>query len=213
MKIIFFIKVIFFCLRYFFFGYKRYAQLLILILLKKPKSILEIGVYTGLRSKEMLMAAGVFSKKLNFYGFDLFEDFKENLLIKEFSKKPLKKSTIKKTLDKYGKINLYKGFTQKTLPKFLKENKKIDFVFIDGGHSLKTINNDWKYIKKIMHKKTVVVFDDYYDDIKFTKKFGCNKLIYSLNKRKYNIKIHPLSDFFYNNDKKISNNIVQINFK
>ena len=79
------------CFKYFFFGYKRYAQLLLLVLLKKPKSILEIGVYTGKRSKEMLMAANVFSNNIEFYGFDLFENFKDkNFGVVSFLK-PLKK--------------------------------------------------------------------------------------------------------------------------
>ena len=213
MRIFFFTKVICFCFKYFFFGYKRYAQLLLLVLLKKPKSILEIGVYTGKRSKEMLMAANVFSNNIEFYGFDLFENFKDKILKEEFSKKPLKKKFIESKLAKYGKINLYKGFTYKTLPKFIKRNKKIDFIFIDGGHSIKTINNDWSYVKKVMHKKTIVIFDDYYNDKKFTKKFGCNKLINSLDKNKYEIKIFSAADSFFIQNKKISNNIVRINLK
>ena len=32
-----------------------------------------------------------------------------------------------------------------------------------------TIDNDWSYVKKVMHKKTTVIFDDYYNDTKLTK--------------------------------------------
>lgn len=184
-----------------------------MVLLKKPKSILEIGVFTGQRSKQMLMAASIFSQDIDFYGFDLFEDFEEKILSEEFSKKPLNKDEIFKKLNKYGNINLFKGYTNKTLPEFAKHNKKIDFIFIDGGHSIETINSDWKWVEKIMHKKTTVLFDDYYDNSQFIKKFGCNELIKNLNKKKYEIKIYPLSDKFNTGNKLISNKIVQVNFK
>ena len=87
---IFFYQSNMFLFQIFFPGYKRYAQLLLLVLLKKPKSILEIGVYTGKRSKEMLMAANVFSNNIEFYGFDLFENFKDKILKEEFLKNRLK---------------------------------------------------------------------------------------------------------------------------
>ena len=203
-----------FLFQIFFFRVQKICAIITSGLVKKPKSILEIGVYTGKRSKEMLMAANVFSNNIEFYGFDLFENFKDKILKEEFSKKPLKKKFIESKLAKYGKINLYKGFTYKTLfPKFIKRNKKIDFIFIDGGHSIKTIDNDWSYVKKVMHKKTTVIFDDYYNDTKFTKRFGCNKLINSLDKNKYEIKIFSVADSFFIQNKKISNNIVRIKLK
>ena len=64
-----------------------------------------------------------------------------------------------------------------------------------------------------MHKKTTVIFDDYYNDTKFTKRFGCNKLINSLDKNKYEIKIFSVADSFFIQNKKISNNIVRIKLK
>ena len=76
---------------------------------------------------------------------------------------------------------MIKGNTLETLPKFPKK-KKIDFIFIDGGHSIKTIKNDWNQTKKLMHKNTVVVFDDFYSgDKNLIKKFGCNEIIKSLS--------------------------------
>ncbi len=39
--------------------------------------------------------------------------------------------------------------------------RSLDFVYIDGGHSYETVNSDWENVQKIMHPKTIVVFDDY----------------------------------------------------
>ena len=67
-------------------------------------------------------------------------------------------------------------------------DRYIDFVFIDGGHSVETIESDWNYIKHLMGKQTVVVFDDYYEN---RDDFGCKKLIDNLQKEK-NYKIEKL---------------------
>ena len=53
---------------------KRYLNLLVLILIYRPKKILEIGVYNGRRSLQMIEAAKIFNKDIYYYGFDLFED-------------------------------------------------------------------------------------------------------------------------------------------
>lgn len=163
--------------------YKRYSNLLKIILSAKPKKILEIGVYKGLRSLEMIKAAKSFNSSVVFFGFDMFEKFfeKKNILTAELSKKPKSMRFINDLLREHAYVKLIKGNTLHTLPKFSKKNK-FDFIFIDGGHSIKTIKNDWNYCKKLMHKNSVVVFDDYYlGDDKLTKKFGCNRIIENLN--------------------------------
>ena len=75
-KIYFFILTIFRVIIYVFFGYKRYANILLLILKFRPKNILEIGVYKGTRSLQMIEAALIFNNSIKYYGFDLFNDFK-----------------------------------------------------------------------------------------------------------------------------------------
>ena len=74
---------------------------------------------------------------------------------------------------------LIMGNTRKTLPKF-KPERPIDFVFIDGGHSVETIQSDWENVEKLMHENTVVIFDDYYDD---TEKVGCKTIVDSLDEK------------------------------
>ena len=65
-------------------------------------------------------------------------------------------------------IKLIKGDTKQSLKQF--KIKKIDFVFIDGGHSIETIKNDWLNIQKLINKKSVVIFDDYYENKEISKK-------------------------------------------
>ncbi len=196
--------------RYNYSNIKRYGQLLELILKFKPKSVLEIGVYKGLRSAQMLSAAKVFNHKVNYYGFDLFENFysEEKILDKELSKKPNSLDDIQNFLKNRGKINLYKGFTNETLPKFLNKKIKIDFIFIDGGHSIETIRNDWFYVSKMMHENTIVIFDDFYhDDQDLIKNFGCNNIVSNLEK-KYKVKYLPKIDNIVK--KKLKIQLVQV---
>jgi hypothetical protein len=188
---------------YFFSEYKRYAQLLLIVFLKRPKSIVEIGVYKGKRSKELIEVAKIFNNKINYYGFDLFDLFNRKIDLKEFSKKPNSENDIKYKLSKLANVMLFKGFTHNTLPTF---NKKIDLIFIDGGHSVKTIANDWHYVKKMMHKDTYVLFDDYYsNNKKIIRKFGCNNIISELPDI-YQSNVLPIKDKI----KRLNNTKVQI---
>ena len=163
---------------YFFSEYKRYAQLLLIVFFKRPKSIVEIGIYKAKRSEELIKVARIFNNKINYFGFDLFDLFNKKINSREFSKVPSSEKVIKEKLKKIANIRLFKGYTYKTLKTF---NKKIDLIFIDGGHSIKTIANDWRYVKNMMHKNTSVIFDDYYsNNKKIINKFGCNKTVNEL---------------------------------
>ena len=176
---------------YFFSEYKRYSLLLLIVFFKRPKSIVEIGVYKGKRSKEIIEVARIFNNKINYYGFDLFDLFNNKINRQEASKVPDNEIIIKNKISKIASVKLFKGFTYKTLPNF---KKKVDLIFIDGGHSIKTIANDWYYVKKMMHKSTIVIFDDYYsNNNKFIKKFGCNKVINEIS-NVYKKNILPIKD-------------------
>ena len=196
-KIFFFILTIFRILKYLLSKKRRYSNLLINILIERPKSILEVGVYNGNRALEMIQAARVFYNEINYYGFDLFEDFQKNILEKEYSKIPISRKKITHKLSHYGTIKLYKGFTEKTLPKFLKKKILVDFIFIDGGHAIKTIENDWKYCSKLMRKNSLVIFDDYYLGNKnLLSKFGSNKTYKKISINNYRKALLPFVDEF-----------------
>ena len=203
-NIFFLIKTFLRIIYYFFSNEKRYVNLILLILKNKPKKILEVGVYNGRRALQMIEAAKIFNKDIEYYGFDLFEDLTRDELIREESKQPNSMKEIISRLQKHAKIKLFKGYTKNTLKKFLLNNKnKIDFCFIDGGHTIKTIENDYKYCSKISRKNSLIVFDDYYTlNVPNTNKFGSNKIYNYLNKINKKIKLLPFEDTYYRIDKK-----------
>jgi len=212
LNIFFLTKTILRIIYYLLFNYKRYANILIEIILLKPKIILEIGVYKGQRAQEIIEAARIFNKKILYYGFDLFEDFfqKKNILNSELSKKPELKKNVYKKICKLAKVELFKGYTKKTIPTFLRKKIKPDFIFLDGGHSVKTIKQDWNNIKKCMYKNSVCIFDDYYTGSnELIKKYGCNQIIKNL-KHYYHYKILFFSDFFLLKEKSIKINMVKV---
>lgn len=211
-NIFFLIKTILKIIYYLLFNYKRYANILIEIILLKPKTLLEIGVYKGQRAKEIIEAARVFNNKISYYGFDLFEDFflKKNILDLELSKKPELKKSIYKKISKLAKVKLFKGYTKKTIPIFLRKKIKPDFIFLDGGHSVKTIKQDWNNIKKSMYKNSVCIFDDYYTGSnELIKEYGCNQIIKNLGNY-YQCSILFFFDYFFLKNKYIKINMVKV---
>lgn len=174
---------------------KRYSIILSTIFYYRPKSIIEIGVYRGVRAKEMIQAAQIFNKNIEYFGFDLFEMINKKIQRKELSKIPYSKKDIKNNLSKYAKVRLFKGYTSKTLDKL--KNKKVDLIFIDGGHRLDTIKNDWYKSIKFQKKNTIIIFDDYYlDNKKIIRNFGCNLVVNKIDEKKYSKKLFFFTDRF-----------------
>ena len=147
----------------------RYQDLFNLIKQQRSRIILEIGVFDGITAYKKIKLALKFhpANRIEYYGFDLFEEISEAEIIREVSKKPLAFNVIKGMLEKTGvNIHLYKGNTLETLPIFMDmeeiKNKDFDFILIDGGHSIGTITSDWNNVSKLMNQNTLVIFDDYY---------------------------------------------------
>ena len=174
---------------------RRYSNILSIILYYKPKSIAEIGVYRGVRSREMIQAAKIFNKNIEYFGFDLFEMINKKIQKKELSKIPYTKKDVQNILSKHAKVKLFKGYTKKTLDKL--KNKKVDLIFIDGGHRLSTIQNDWIKSKKFQKKNTIIIFDDYYlNNKKIIKNYGCNQVVNKISDKNYTKKFCFFTDKF-----------------
>jgi len=157
-----------------------------IILEKKPKHFLEIGVFCGVTSRNICeVLNAIHSGDFLYLGFDLFgeklnqEQYEiqpEYIKNQKFSN-PLKhiyyniilrenlnsKKSIEKFLSKFKKnIILIPGDTNKTLEN--NDLSKIDFAFIDGGHSYDTTYNDLSILYSFMkNKKKTIVCDDYID--------------------------------------------------
>ena len=159
---------------------QRYKNLKKEVALCKPKTIVEVGTWKGVNGSRMIREAQKYNEDIEYYGFDIFEDIDPEIKKKEKHVKPnIVGDDAYEILKETGAtINLYRGYTNATLPNF-KPNKPIDFIYIDGGHSLETIDNDWTYLKPFVHSGTVVLFDDYYNN---NTKEGSFNLISELKK-------------------------------
>lgn len=155
----------------------RYNHLLELIDEHKPRSIVEIGVWNGANAIRMIKQAQKHHKDIAYIGFDLFEDATSETDAREFN---VKNHNNVKAVAAYIKLEtgitpyIVKGDTRETLPETV-----ADFVFLDGGHSVETINSDYQRVKD----SKVVVLDDYYTNGPDIKKFGCNLLVDGLSKK------------------------------
>lgn len=71
---------------------------------------------------------------------------------------------------------LYRGLSTETVPQFKRDyGRCVDFAFIDGGHSLDTILQDYENVCEVMNPGGIIVFDDYYTPE--IKDFGCNQVV------------------------------------
>lgn len=143
---------------------QRYKTLIEEVAKRKPKTIVEIGTWRGINAAKMINEAKKYNDKIKYYGFDLF-DMPQDMKIEELhSKSNATKKEAKSNIKETGAdFEIIVGNTKETLKDFQPE-ESIDFVFIDGGHSLDTIENDWSAMRRIIDKDTVVIFDDYYDN-------------------------------------------------
>jgi len=178
----------------------RYAYLGATIQKYKAQTILEVGTWNGAHAKKMIEKAFRSTSNVTYYGFDVWEQMDDKLMKFEVSKWPPAKSKVQAMLNTSGaNINLIQGNTTETLPAFVKDNEglKIDFIFIDGGHSFETIEADWNNVQDLIGENTVVIFDDYwYPPNGKEPTFGCSNLIDSLDRDKWQIVELPNSDSF-----------------
>lgn len=176
----------------------RYDYLPLKVKENNSKVIIEIGTWKARNAIKMINESLSANKPedVYYYGFDLFEEMDQKTYEYEHSKWPPNLSTVEKELKKTGaNIKLVKGNTLKTLPEFVNGfNQVPDLIYIDGGHSIDTIENDWRHLSSIVGEKTVVIFDDYYvmkDGKEPTK--GCKQTIDSLDRSEWNVEL--LEDF------------------
>ena len=161
------------------FAADRYGQILDIIDEIKPSEIVEIGTWNGNRALQMIQQAAKYHPigEIYYQGFDLFETQTGEQFRSELSKRGWNVKVVEKRLQATGaEIELQEGDTKNTLKRFI--NKDADLYFVDGGHSEKTIQNDFEEVRPLLIN-SVAVFDDYYHEGK-PEGMGCNKVIDSL---------------------------------
>jgi len=172
-------------------GMNRYAQLLDVIDEVKPQSICEIGTWNGNRAIQMIQRASMYKpvSEIYYQGFDLFESQTQEQYNRELSKMGQPEMVVKKRIAATeANIELFKGDTSLTLSK---SRKLFDIVFVDGGHSEKTIDNDGTWAIGRLFNKEVAIFDDYYHEGK-PDGMGCNKFIDNLDRNVYEVTHLPV---------------------
>ena len=153
----------------------------------KPKNFLEIGVFCGVTARNTCdLLKKINGINFNYTGIDLFgggkntstDEIEPKFLLNLKFSNPLKNiyynfllrenlnsiSSVQKLLTKYkDNIKLIAGDTNSVLNNI--DLNKIDFIFLDGGHSYKTVTNDLEILYKTLKgKKAVVLCDDYGDE-------------------------------------------------
>lgn len=191
---------------------QRYGYLFDSIRRIKPKNILEIGVWNGRRGVKMIkLAQELSSGEISYFGTDLFMAMNNEIMDAELSKFPPTKKEVQERLEQTrAKIHLIEGDTTKSLPAKLDSLPMMDFVFIDGGHAVDTIASDWACVERLMHKDTVVIFDDYYED---REHVGAKPVIDAIDQTQYDVKILPTQDIFKKPDGLLKINFVQVKRK
>lgn len=161
---------------------RRYDYLHQAVRDKQPKAILEVGTWNGMRAAAMLNLCPT----AKYYGFDVFEDVPPGL--DETEKNAKAHHTIQAVYERLTGFDatLYKGNTRDTLKNF---NEPVDFVWIDGGHSVETIHSDWENVKRCLMPDAWVFFDDYFTGGIDTTKYGCNEIVKDLKHE-----VHPHKD-------------------
>jgi len=151
----------------------RYQELIEIVQKRKPERILEIGTWNGNRAIELCQFGA------SYVGFDLFETASDET--DEIEKNVKAHNSLEDVSERLKAANvnahLIEGNTRLTLPTYTGE--PFDLAFIDGGHSVETIQSDWQAVRKLMKPGGLVVFDDYYEGMseEDLDKWGANRVL------------------------------------
>lgn len=184
---------------------QRYSAVTEAIRGAHAKALLEVGTWNGERALAMAAAALQGSSKVSYAGFDLFEKMTGEKSKAEFNAKtPTPESLVRSKLEAFRTKHmgftflLHKGDTRQTLPQFVAKAGagSVDFVWLDGGHSVATVASDWENCRKAVRPGGVILLDDYYSGVTpaFLAQFGCNTLVDRLAKEGLSVKILPTKD-------------------
>lgn len=161
------------------------------------RNIMEIGTHNGGNAVMMIKAAAkkVSEEEIAYWGFDLFENLTEEIRNKELSyptSDPMKKVKAKIQKATSAKVKLTKGNTKATL--WESKLPRMDLIYIDGGHSVETIRNDWTRAIELVKPSTGVIFlDDYIPD---RDDMGCKFLCNEINESKTTFEVLPVVDSY-----------------
>lgn len=191
---------------------KRYDQLTDALKDMQCRTLVEVGTWNGERAKELVAAALRSNPASTYHGFDLFEALTDDELNAELSKRPPTQAEVEASLRRFQQrlrwrlwarrtfdFELHQGYTRDTLPAFRTAHPQLraEFIFIDGGHSIETIANDWASCSQLVAPGGSIFLDDYYGNEQLAEEFGCNQLIASLRQDDaWQVAVLPETDEF-----------------
>ena len=145
---------------------------------KNPKTFLEVGVFHGVTARNICeLLYTIHKDEFKYIGLDLFEKNDENesevipntyfsnpfkKIYFEYIKKqnPYSKEAVEELLKKFkDNITLIKGNSNLILKKI--DMSKIDYVFLDGGHTYETVKNDLECCLEVVKYNGTIMCDDY----------------------------------------------------
>ena len=149
---------------------------------KKPKVFLEIGVFQGVTARNVCeLLYGIHKENFSYIGIDLFSinsskadpytfeivpGTKQNNFLKMIYFKYILKNNpysfeaVSHLLKKFkNQIDLKKGDSNKILKTI--NMSKVDYIFLDGGHSYETVKNDLDSSKEVIKNNGTILCDDY----------------------------------------------------
>jgi hypothetical protein len=165
----------------------RYDQVIRILSVLPHEIIVEVGVARGQMALAMCRVNLERGKKVRYIGFDLFEGITDEISEQEMNgKKVDSKAIVSERLEELSQAypglleyELVQGNTRETLPAY--KFPSVDVAFIDGGHSVETIESDYKALEA---HANLILLDDYYEEGVDTEKFGCNRLFDGTPERK-----------------------------
>ena len=160
------------------FQENTWVSFLRLHLKKSPKTFLEVGVFHGVTARNICeLLYTIHKDDFKYIGLDLFEESDENKSevipnslftnpLKNFyfkyikKQNPYSKEAVEDLLKKFkDNINLIKGNSNLVLKKI--DMSKVDYVFLDGGHTYDTVKNDLECCLDVINANGTVMCDDY----------------------------------------------------
>ena len=145
---------------------------------KRPKIFLEVGVFHGVTARNICeLLYKIHKDDFKYIGLDLFEESEENksevipntnfsnplknIYFKYIKKQnPYSKEAVEDLLKKFqNNVDLIKGNSNLVLKKI--DMSKVDYVFLDGGHSYETVKNDLECCLEVINSNGIILCDDY----------------------------------------------------
>lgn len=185
---------------------KRHANLVKLILMNNCKNILEIGTCRCINALPMIQTAQAFHQNVEYHGIDLFaEEMRRNPVDKtycqgeDYIQFPMSYKEALATLKETGAwITLHEGDSKVILANLVtlvKHPPKFDLIRIDGDVSYEGVLADWKSCELLMHEKTIVVFDTYFEGGYVEKGvWGPNAVVDEIDRKIYDVELLDPAD-------------------